>query len=68
MMKQLVFVIDDLIIAKHKPNLISLVQAKQYNLNLTNLFVSWNRMYIFNRKETFTDLELNDFQVNFIKI
>jgi hypothetical protein len=67
MMKQLVFVIDGLIIAKHKPNLISLTQAKQYDLNLTNLFVSWNRMYIFSRKETSIDLELNDFQVKIYK-
>ncbi|CAB4486048.1 unnamed protein product [Rhizophagus irregularis] len=29
---------------------------------LVDLYVSWNRMYIFSRKETFSDPELNDFQ------
>ena len=66
MMKQLVFVVDGLIITKHKPNL-NLNQIKNLNNNLVDLYVSWNRMYIFSRKETFSDSELNDFQVKFIK-
>ncbi|CAB5367456.1 unnamed protein product [Rhizophagus irregularis] len=62
MMKQLVFVIDGLIVAKRKSNL-SLFQAKQHDSKLVDLFVSWNRMYIFSRKDTFTDSELDNFQV-----
>jgi hypothetical protein len=65
MMKQLVFVIDGLIVAKHKPDLKS-SQAKLYDKKLVVLFVSWNKMYIFSRKETFTDSELAKFQVIFI--
>ncbi|PKC74706.1 hypothetical protein RhiirA1_387897 [Rhizophagus irregularis] len=61
MMKQLVFVIDGLIVAKRKSNL-SLFQAKQHDSKLVDLFVSWNRMYIFSRKDTFTDSELDNFQ------
>ena len=64
MMKQLVFVIDGLIIAKHKSGT-TFRQAKQYDNTLVDLFVSWNRMYIFSRKETFTSSELDDFQVIF---
>ena len=61
-MKQLVFVIDGLIIAKHNTYLTSR-QAKQHDNKLVDLFVSWNRIYIFSRKESFTDSELNKFQV-----
>ncbi|UZO27203.1 uncharacterized protein OCT59_019408 [Rhizophagus irregularis] len=61
MMKQLVFVIDGLIVAKRKSNL-SLFQAKQHDSKLVDLFVFWNRMYIFSRKDTFTDSELDNFQ------
>ncbi|CAB5387143.1 unnamed protein product [Rhizophagus irregularis] len=35
---------------------------------LVDLYVSWNRMYIFSRKETFSDPELNDFQCNTFRI
>ena len=67
MMKQLVFVIDGLIVTKHKPGLRSSL-AKQYDNKLVNLFILWNRMYIFSRKESFTDSELDKFQVNFINL
>ncbi|PKK56506.1 hypothetical protein RhiirC2_721821 [Rhizophagus irregularis] len=62
MMKQLVFVIDGLIIAKYKPSCLNLHQAKQKDKKLVNLFVLWNKMYIFSRKDSFTDFELNKFQ------
>lgn len=62
MMKQLVFVIDGLIVTKHNIHL-TLRQAKQHDNKLVDLFVSWNRMYIFSRKDSFTDSELNNFQV-----
>jgi len=62
MMKQLIFVIDGLIVAKHKPELRSSL-AKQYDCKLVDLFILWNRMYIFSRKESFTESELNHFQV-----
>ncbi|PKY31875.1 hypothetical protein RhiirB3_449695 [Rhizophagus irregularis] len=61
MMKQLIFVIDGLIIAKHKSNL-NQNQVKQCDKKLVDLFLSWNKMYIFSRKDTFTDSELNNFQ------
>ncbi|CAB4429251.1 unnamed protein product [Rhizophagus irregularis] len=62
MMKQLVFVVDGLIIAKYKPSCLNLHQAKQKDKKLVNLFVLWNKMYIFSRKDSFTDFELNKFQ------
>ena len=62
MMKQLVFVVDGLIIAKFK-SCLNLSQAKQKDKKLVNLFVLWNKMYIFSRKESFTDSELEKFQV-----
>jgi hypothetical protein len=65
MMKQLVFVVDGLIIEKYKQCL-NLRQAKENDKKLVDLFVSWNMMYIFSRKDTFTDSELIKFQVNFI--
>lgn len=65
MMKQLVFVVDGLITTKHKSSFLNLSQAKQKDEKLVDLFVSWNRMYIFSRKDTFTDSELDKFQVNF---
>ncbi|CAB4438482.1 unnamed protein product [Rhizophagus irregularis] len=61
MMKQLIFVIDGLIIAKHKSNF-NQNQVKQCDKKLVDLFLSWNKMYIFSRKDTFTDSELNSFQ------
>ena len=63
MMKQLVFVIDGLIVSKHKSTLESNL-AKRYDSKLVYLFILWNKMYIFSRKESFTDSELNEFQVN----
>ncbi|PKY55433.1 hypothetical protein RhiirA4_427506 [Rhizophagus irregularis] len=62
MMKQLVFVVDGLIIAKYKPSCLNLHQAKQKDKKLVNLFVLWNKMDIFSRKDSFTDFELNKFQ------
>src|ERR1044072_6237879 len=62
MMKQLVFVVDGLIITKHNTYLTTR-QAKQHDSKLIDLFVSWNRMYIFSRKKSFTDSKLDKFQV-----
>ena len=63
MMKQLVFVIDGLIVSKHKSTLESNL-VKRYDSKLVYLFILWNKMYIFSRKESFTDSEFNEFQVN----
>lgn len=65
-MKQLVFVVDSLIITKYTTNLNS-NQIKNHNNNLVNLYRLWNRMYIFSCKKAFSDSKLNNFQVKFIK-
>lgn len=62
MMKQLVFVVDGLIVLMHKPN-IKKNKAKIQNEQLVDLFVSWNRMYLFSRRERFSHSGLNEFQV-----
>jgi hypothetical protein len=62
MMKQLVFVIDGLILATHKPN-IEKNEATKQDKQLVDLFVTWNKMYLFSRQETFSHSELNKFQV-----
>ena len=60
MMKQLIFIVDGLIIVKHKLGLKSSL-VKQYDNKLVELFILWNRIYIFSCKESFTDSELNNF-------
>ena len=62
MMKQLIFVVDDLILLMHKSN-INRNKAKIQNEQLVDLFVSWNKMYLFSRHEKFSHSDLNEFQV-----
>ncbi len=61
-MKQLVFVIDGLILVTHKSN-IEENEAKKQDKQLVDLFVTWNKMYLFSRHERFSQSELNKFQV-----
>ena len=62
MMKQLVFVIDGLILAVHKSN-INENEAKRQDKQLVDLYVTWNKMYLLSRQEVFSHSELNEFQV-----
>lgn len=63
MMHQLVFVIDGIIVSLHK-NDFTASQAKRMDENLVQLYVDWNKMYIFSRKDEFTESDLKAFQVS----
>src|SRR5579883_454968 len=53
LMKIMVFVLDNIL-----PTDAMRVQKK-----LSNLYVSWNEMYIFSRKDSFNESELTEFEV-----
>ena len=65
MMHQLLFVVDGIITALHKP-IYTANQAKVMDKKLVQLYVDWNQMYIFFRKEKFTESNLKTFKVNSI--
>ena len=49
MMRQLVFIVDGIIITLHKPDY-TVNQAKYMDKQLVQLYVDWNKMYIFHVK------------------
>ncbi|CAG8788346.1 24270_t:CDS:2 [Dentiscutata erythropus] len=62
MMQQLVFVIDGIIVKLYK-DIYTTNQAKNMNKQLVTLYIDWNRMYIFSRKDEFSESELYTFKV-----
>ena len=62
MMRQLVFIVDGIIITLHKPDY-TVNQAKYMDKQLVQLYVDWNKMYIFSRNE-FTESDLKTFKVS----
>jgi len=62
MMKQLVFVVDDIIVAHHKP-IYNMIQVTSMNKQLVQLYVDWNHMYLFSRRDEFTESNLKAFKV-----
>lgn len=69
MMRQLLFVIDGIITTLHKSTY-TVNQAKAMDKKLVQLYIDWNHMYIFSRKDEFTESNLKDFKassfINFI--
>ena len=63
MMWQLVFIVDGIIITLHKPDY-TVNQAKYMDKQLVQLYVDWNKMYIFSRKDEFTESDLKTFKVS----
>lgn len=63
MMRQLVFVVDGIIVSLHKPNYTT-NQTTNMDKKLVQLYVDWNKMYIFSRKDKFTESDLKTFKVN----
>lgn len=63
MMRQLVFVVDGIIKTLHKTNY-TVNQAKTMDKKLVQLYVDWNKMYIFSRKDEFTESDLITFKVS----
>ena len=63
MMRQLVFLVDGIIITLHKPDY-TVNQTKYMDKQLVQLYVDWNKMYIFSRKDEFTESDLKTFKVS----
>ena len=63
MMRQLVFIVDGIIITLHKPDH-TVNQAKYMDKQLVQLYVDWNKMYIFSRKDEFIESDLKTFKVS----
>ena len=63
MMRQLVFIVDGIIITLHKPDY-TVNQAKYMDKQLVQLYVDWNKMYIFSCKDEFTESDLKTFKVS----
>ena len=63
MMRQLVFIVDGIIIALHKSDY-TVNQAKYMDKQLVQLYVDWNKMYILSRKDEFTESDLKTFKVS----
>ena len=63
MMRQLVFIVDGIIITLHKSDY-TVNQAKYMDKQLVQLYVDWNKMYIFSRKDEFTESNLKTFKVS----
>jgi len=63
MMRQLVFIVDGIIITLHKPDY-TVNQAKYMDKQLVQLYVDWNKMYIFSHKDEFTESDLKTFKVS----
>ncbi|CAB5392091.1 unnamed protein product [Rhizophagus irregularis] len=60
-MRQLVFVIDGIISTLHKTDYTK-KQAKNIDKQLVQLYVDWNKMYIYSRKDKFTESDLKTFK------
>ncbi len=67
MMRQLVFVVDGIIVSLHKSNYTE-NQAKNMDKKLVQLYVNWNKMYIVSRRDEFTESDLKTFKVNTVYI
>ena len=63
MMQQLVFIVDGIIIALYKSDY-TVNQVKYMDKQLVQLYVDWNKMYIFSRKDEFTESDLKTFKVS----
>jgi len=63
LMKYTIFVVDGLTI-KHKKRGTLNLRAERQDRELTSLFVDWNLMYLFSRKEEISESELEIFKVH----
>jgi len=67
LMKYTIFVVDGLMI-EHRKRDVSYSRAERQDQELTSLFVNWNLMYIFSRKEEISESELKTFKVCYLEI
>jgi hypothetical protein len=61
MMKVFLFVIEGIII-KHQGSL-GVDKAKRTDELLVKVYYNWNKMYLYSRRERFSESELNNFEV-----
>jgi hypothetical protein len=62
MIKVFLFIVEGLIIKHHK-EIIYVNQAKRYDEALVNVYHYWNKMYLYSRREQFSESELEIFEV-----
>lgn len=62
MMKVFLFVIEGIIIKHHKSSIEQQV-AKRCDNALVNVYYRWNKMYLYSRREHFSESDLEEFEV-----
>ena len=62
MMKVFIFVIEG-IITKHHKETIELETAKRHDIALVEVFYRWNKMYIYSKRDCFSESDLEKFKV-----
>jgi len=63
MMKVFLFVIEGIIKKHHKPTTVNTNDAKRYDNALVDVYYRWNQMYLYSRRELFTETDLETFEV-----
>ena len=61
-MKVFLFVIEGIIKKHHKPT-VNTNDAKRYDNALVDVYYRWNQMYLYSRRELFTETDLEKFEV-----
>ena len=67
MMKVFMFVIEGIITMHCKPS-IKLKTAKRYDDALVDVFYRWNKMYLYSRREYFSESDLEEFKVVYANV
>lgn len=62
MMKVFLFMVEGIIIKHHKPS-IRVNVAKRYDNELVNAYYQWNKMYLYGRRDQFSESDLEEFKV-----
>lgn len=62
MMKVFLFVVEGIITKHHKPS-VNTNDAKRYDDALVDVYYRWNKMYLCSRQESFTESDLDEFEV-----
>jgi len=67
MMKIMIFVIDGLFF-KYRKQSITEATARRLDKALVDVYVNWNNMYMISRQSTFSENDLQNFQVHSLSI
>ena len=63
MMKVFLFVIEGIIKKHHKPTTVNTNDTKRYDNALVDVYYRWNQMYLYSRRELFTETDLEKFEI-----